>query len=143
MAVAPLRQKRKEPQPMEIVNMEDWSNLSAGNADSSAATQSAKNRAGQLVATANRSPHSVRRELPDQQAKQQQACMDKEMIMQMDTKNMLNMILEEIRGLKASQAVEVAALHVRPAKIEQAMNHLLERLKEAEARLPQLEDQVV
>ncbi|KAJ1091861.1 hypothetical protein NDU88_004976 [Pleurodeles waltl] len=78
--------------------------------------------------------------LPDQQAQQQQVSTNEQVIMQQDTKNMLNMILDEIRGLNASYAAKVAAVCARLAKIEQAMTQLPERLKDAEARVLQLED---
>ncbi|KAJ1084967.1 hypothetical protein NDU88_005104 [Pleurodeles waltl] len=61
---------------------------------------------------------------------------------QLDIKTILNVILDEIRGLRASQRVECAALHKRLSKTEEALMHIPQRLQEAESRISQLEDQV-
>ncbi|KAJ1122755.1 hypothetical protein NDU88_001239 [Pleurodeles waltl] len=78
----------------------------------------------------------------EHQEVQVKAPVEKLVTMQLETKWMLNMIPNEIRALKASQASKVAALHARLSKLEETMAQLPERLKEAEARVSQLEDQV-
>ncbi|KAJ1138310.1 hypothetical protein NDU88_004697 [Pleurodeles waltl] len=77
------------------------------------------------------------------QSHHQQAPTDEAVTLQLDMKNMLNMILDDIRNLKASQATKAAALHLWLDKIVLVMTQLPERLKEAEARVSQLEDQLV
>ena len=54
--------------------------------------------------------------------------------LQLDAKIMLNLILDEIRELRASQASEIASLHSRLAKIEESIFHLPERVKKPESR---------
>ncbi|KAJ1118037.1 hypothetical protein NDU88_006232 [Pleurodeles waltl] len=58
-------------------------------------------------------------------------------------KSMLDIILLEIRELKASQAHEIAVLHERLSNIKENMILFSVRLKGAETRINDLEDKVI
>ncbi|KAJ1197038.1 hypothetical protein NDU88_000900 [Pleurodeles waltl] len=66
----------------------------------------------------------------DQQEVCLQASLDNAVTMQINTKRMLSMILDEIRDLNTLKAIKVAVLHVRLAKMEKKMSLFLERLNE-------------
>ncbi|KAJ1149486.1 hypothetical protein NDU88_002293 [Pleurodeles waltl] len=70
--------------------------------------------------------------LGDTQHEVLQELCPKSVIMQGDAKIMLNLILEEIRELKATQVSEIAALHVRLSKIEGMIAQLSVGLKEVD-----------
>lgn len=61
---------------------------------------------------------------------------------QVEMKTLLNLILEEIRELKKSQAHETAVLHLRLEKNEESIAGMPARLEEAESRIAHLEDQM-